>query len=670
MKYIGFEKQLRVCIWWGGALFFLFSALARLYPLLHFGETINEYDPWFNYRCSLYIWENGLRAYWQWKDELTWVPEGRNIPATTYPLLALVSNGVHWLVSGVAEVSHYQVCAIMPVLIFLGESYLLYRLGDNLFADSWRAERKIVCLGLFSLSGGIFEKTIAGAFDYEGLSLYMVLWCILVYSNLLRNKSSKIAAGFYLALIQGLFKMTWGGSLFTEVVIVSLEVLSLANNSYFWIFCVGSSCFGFWLPFLKTIDVTLMGKLGALLFLSGLSLIKQCYRHSRHVLWVLGGCLASITALAAYQYTRILNLVIQVLQRSKVYNLFVKQKEHPLVQSISEHRAPTYHSIVRQTGHVFFLLPLLVLYYTWKHRHGSDCQTSLLLLICLGLSSGMFLKMERFAFLCTPFIALVATECWLDIMRFLARQKAKAAQALAVLLSIGLLVYLVSASKVCWQSTQNVMVAFDGQKEGTALIIDDFREAAMYIRHNTPTNAVFISWWDYGYQITGMTNRATVVDNNTNNYLKIAKVADLLLTNENQLHSHPLVIELQKAGKTEIYFYVVSGTLCKYTLCDLAKLNWIATIAREYNPMIRPEDYYYISGQTMSTYLLDMVLKHPKELLESSKSIKVAPKLKDSFLFKSAYFQHLPEITLSNTKLFFQTTNQLVRIYQLNPTAI
>ena len=46
-------------------------------------------------------------------------------------------------------------------------------------------------------------------------------------------------------------------------------------------------------------------------------------------------------------------------------------------------------------------------------------------------------------------------------------------------------------------------------------LIDDFREAYYWLRQNTPKDAVVMSWWDYGYQIAGMADRPTLVDNNT-----------------------------------------------------------------------------------------------------------------------------------------------------------
>lgn len=48
--------------------------------------------------------------------------------------------------------------------------------------------------------------------------------------------------------------------------------------------------------------------------------------------------------------------------------------------------------------------------------------------------------------------------------------------------------------------------------------MDDFREAYHWLRENTHNDARIMSWWDYGYQIAGMANRTTLVDNNVRFY--------------------------------------------------------------------------------------------------------------------------------------------------------
>lgn len=60
--------------------------------------------------------------------------------------------------------------------------------------------------------------------------------------------------------------------------------------------------------------------------------------------------------------------------------------------------------------------------------------------------------------------------------------------------------------------------------DGSRAIMDDFREAYYWLRHNTHEDAKIMSWWDYGYQMSGIANRTVLVDNNTWNNTHIATV--------------------------------------------------------------------------------------------------------------------------------------------------
>jgi asparagine N-glycosylation enzyme membrane subunit Stt3 len=72
-------------------------------------------------------------------------------------------------------------------------------------------------------------------------------------------------------------------------------------------------------------------------------------------------------------------------------------------------------------------------------------------------------------------------------------------------------------------SSPSIVLASYGQ-DGSRQIIDDFREAYYWLWQNTHEDARVMSWWDYGYQIAGMANRTTLVDNNTWNNSHIALV--------------------------------------------------------------------------------------------------------------------------------------------------
>jgi len=63
---------------------------------------------------------------------------------------------------------------------------------------------------------------------------------------------------------------------------------------------------------------------------------------------------------------------------------------------------------------------------------------------------------------------------------------------------------------------------------------NDWIQTLQWVRTETPTNSVIISWWDYGYWFTVMGNRTTVVDNATLNSTRIAQVGQLLMSNVTQ----------------------------------------------------------------------------------------------------------------------------------------
>lgn len=95
---------------------------------------------------------------------------------------------------------------------------------------------------------------------------------------------------------------------------------------------------------------------------------------------------------------------------------------------------------------------------------------------------------------------------------------------LVVLNAIGMLVFFVWH---CTWVTSNAysspsVVLSSANPDGSQHIIDDFREAYYWLRQNTPEDAVVMSWWDYGYQIAGMADRPTLVDNNTWNNSKLS----------------------------------------------------------------------------------------------------------------------------------------------------
>lgn len=108
--------------------------------------------------------------------------------------------------------------------------------------------------------------------------------------------------------------------------------------------------------------------------------------------------------------------------------------------------------------------------------------------------------------------------------------------------------------------------------DGSTHIIDDYREAYYWLRQNTPEKAKIMSWWDYGYQIGGMADRPTLVDNNTWNNTHIATVGKAMSSREEV--SYPILRQHDVD-----YVLIVFGGLLGYSGDDINKFLWMVRIS-------------------------------------------------------------------------------------------
>lgn len=127
--------------------------------------------------------------------------------------------------------------------------------------------------------------------------------------------------------------------------------------------------------------------------------------------------------------------------------------------------------------------------------------------------------------------------------------------------------------------------------DGSQHIIDDYREAYQWLRQNTKEDAKIMSWWDYGYQIGGMADRPTLVDNNTWNNTHIATVGKAMSSREEV--SYPIM----KQHEVD-YVLVVFGGLLGYSGDDINKFLWMVRIAEGIWPdEIKERDFFTARGE-------------------------------------------------------------------------
>ncbi|KAI0766162.1 oligosaccharyl transferase STT3 subunit [Trametes elegans] len=195
--------------------------------------------------------------------------------------------------------------------------------------------------------------------------------------------------------------------------------------------------------------------------------------------------------------------------------------------------------------------------------------------------------------------------------------------------------------------------------DGSQHIIDDFREAYYWLRQNTPKDAVVMSWWDYGYQIAGMADRPTLVDNNTWNNTHIATVGKAMSSSEEV--AYPIL------RKHDVdYVLVIFGGLIGYSGDDINKFLWMVRIAQGVWPdEIQEPNYFTPKGE----YRIDEA---------------ASPAMKNSLMYKMSYYrfaelfggnqavdrvrnQQVPKAgpTLDHLDEAFTSENWIVRIYQV-----
>ncbi|KAH9479258.1 oligosaccharyl transferase stt3 subunit [Psilocybe cubensis] len=195
--------------------------------------------------------------------------------------------------------------------------------------------------------------------------------------------------------------------------------------------------------------------------------------------------------------------------------------------------------------------------------------------------------------------------------------------------------------------------------DGSQHIIDDFREAYYWLRQNTPQDSVIMSWWDYGYQIAGMADRPTLVDNNTWNNTHIATVGKAMSSSEEV--AYPIL------RKHDVdYVLVIFGGLIGYSGDDINKFLWMVRIAQGVWPdEIQEPNYFTPQGE----YRIDD---------------RASTAMKESLMYKMSYYrfnelfggnqgtdrvrqQQIPKVgpTLDYLDEAFTSENWIVRIYQV-----
>jgi dolichyl-diphosphooligosaccharide--protein glycosyltransferase len=134
---------------------------------------------------------------------------------------------------------------------------------------------------------------------------------------------------------------------------------------------------------------------------------------------------------------------------------------------------------------------------------------------------------------------------------------------------------------------------------------DDWLATLEWIKFNTPENAVIASWWDYGYWIQTMAERASLADNSTTNSHIIQNIANMLLSTPddswNMLQKMDadyvlIFLSAQKVNDDSEFYVLGKGG-------DESKIIWFARIAE-----LPTEKYLRSDGFTGTNYFNEQTM--------------------------------------------------------------
>lgn len=288
----------------------------------------------------------------------------------------------------------------------------------------------------------------------------------------------------------------------------------------------------------------------------------------------------------------------------------------PIIASVSEHQPTAWPAFFFDLNFLIWLFPagVFMCFQNLKDEH-------VFVIIYAVLSSYFAGVMVRLMLTLTPIVCVAAGLALSAVLdNFLSFKKPNPEQAKAnadnskssnsnkgpivgiyssfskLFVSGSITLYLLIFVAHCTWVTSNAysspsVVLASRMPDGSQFIIDDYREAYYWLRQNTPDNAKIMSWWDYGYQIGGMADRPTLVDNNTWNNTHIATVGKAMSSREEV--SYPILRQHDVD-----YVLVVFGGLLGYSGDDLNKFLWMVRIAEGIWPdEVKEREFFTARGE-------------------------------------------------------------------------
>lgn len=203
----------------------------RMHAINIYGLVIHEFDPWFNYRATEYLAENGIEKFFKWFDYMSWSPLGRPVGTTIYPGMQLISVFLWKLLNQFGLViSLNDVCCYVPVWGGITATMLI---GALTYTSTGSANAAVFASAVMSIIPAHIMRSVGGGFDNESvaisaLCLTFFLWC---YSLSGKDGTKGSPIGILTGLAYVCMVASWGGYIFVcNVIAVHAFVLFLLGR--------------------------------------------------------------------------------------------------------------------------------------------------------------------------------------------------------------------------------------------------------------------------------------------------------------------------------------------------------------------------------------------------------------------------------------------------------
>uniref|UniRef100_A0A674MAW4 Dolichyl-diphosphooligosaccharide--protein glycosyltransferase subunit STT3B n=1 Tax=Takifugu rubripes TaxID=31033 RepID=A0A674MAW4_TAKRU len=567
---------------------------SRLFAVIRFESIIHEFDPWFNYRSTHHLSTNGFYEFLNWFDERAWYPLGRIVGGTVYPGLMVTAGLIHYVLNLLHVTVHIRDVCVFLAPVFSGltsiSTFLLTR-------ELWNQGAGLLAACFIAIVPGYISRSVAGSFDNEGIAIFALQFTYYLWVKSVKTGSVFWAIGCCLSYFY--MVSAWGGYVFIiNLIPLHVFVLLLMQRyssrvyiAYSTFYIVGL-VLSMQIPFVGFQPIRTSEHMAA----AGVFVLLQVYaflqylknrltRHEFQTLFFLGVSVAAGVVFLS---------VIYLTYTGRYAKIHI-----PIIASVSEHQPTTWVSF-------FFDLHILVctfpagLWFCIKNINDERVFVALYAISAVYFAG----VMVRLMLTLTPVVCMLSAVAFSSVFEHYlgddTKRQKKAEEGLgpnikSIVTMLMLMLLMMFAVHCTWvtsnaYSSPSVVLA-SYNHDGSRNILDDFREAYYWLRQNTDEHARVMSWWDYGYQIAGMANRTTLVDNNTWNNSHIALVGKAMSSNETAAY------EIMKSLDVD-YVLIIFGGVIGYSGDDINKFLWMVRIAEGEHPRdIRESDYFTPQGE-------------------------------------------------------------------------